>query len=56
MGNLSQIGQIHDPDLPQQTWDQQQNVQNKANVTHTLCITCATIAGQVANQVAWQSK
>jgi hypothetical protein len=25
MGNLRQIGQIHAPDLPRQTWDQQQN-------------------------------
>jgi hypothetical protein len=49
MGNLSQIGQIHAPDLPQQTWDQQQNVQNKAIVARTPCITRATIAGQVVN-------
>jgi hypothetical protein len=29
VGNLRQIGQIHAPDLPQQTWDQQQNIQKK---------------------------
>jgi hypothetical protein len=27
MGNHRRIGQIHAPDLLQQTWDQEQNVQ-----------------------------
>jgi hypothetical protein len=29
VGNLRQIGQIYAPDLPQRTWDQQQNIQKK---------------------------
>jgi hypothetical protein len=28
-GNLRKIGQIHAPDLPRQTWDQQQNIQKE---------------------------
>jgi hypothetical protein len=46
--NLMQIGQIHALDLPQRTWDQQQNMQkrtrkqktkHKAIVTQTPCVT-----------------
>ncbi len=47
--NLRQIGQIHAPDLPRRTWDQQQNIQkrtckqnknNEAIVTRTPRVTC----------------
>ncbi len=48
MGNLRQIGKIQAPDLPQQMWDQQQNIQqrtykqnikNQAVVTRMPCVT-----------------
>jgi hypothetical protein len=48
VGNFRQIGQNHAPDLPQQTWDQQQNIQkrtckqnkkNKAVMTQTPRVT-----------------
>jgi hypothetical protein len=43
VGNLRQIGKIHAPDLPQQTWDQQQNMQKrtcKQNKKHKAIVTC----------------
>ncbi len=41
-GNLRQIGQIHAPDLPQWTWDQQKNIQKrtcKQNKKHEAVVT-----------------
>jgi hypothetical protein len=59
MGNLRRIGQIHVPDLPQQMWDQQQNMQKRTckqqkngKKAVVLCmprVTRTTIAGQAAN-------
>ncbi len=55
-GNLRQIGQIHAPDLPQQTWDQQHNIQKRTCKQNKNKKAIATRMPRITHDNFWTSR